>query len=65
MDCWQGGTEDVNHPKNLISNNDTIPDWKKFEFEFTFNEDLDRFRFELNILTPGTLWIDDVQLVKK
>jgi hypothetical protein len=65
MDCWKGGTEDINHPKKWITNTDTIPTWKKFDYEFTFNKDLNRFRFELNILTPGTLWIDDVRIVKK
>jgi len=65
MDCWKGGTEDRNHPKKWITNNDNIPEWKKFEYEFTFNNDTDRFRFELNILTPGTLWIDDVRIEKK
>jgi len=65
MDCWKGGTEDVNHPEKLITDNDTIPEWKKFEYEFTFDNDLNRFRFEMNILTPGVLWIDDVRIEKK
>lgn len=65
MDCLKGGTKDINHPKKWITNNETIPTWKKFEYEFTFSENYDWFRFELNILSPGTLWIDDVRVELK
>jgi hypothetical protein len=65
MDCFKSGTENPDHPKKWISCNNSIPDWQKFEYEFTFNNDLNQFRFELNILSPGTFWIDDILIVKK
>ena len=65
MDCFIAGTEDVNHPKKWITYSDTIPDWQRFEYEFTFSNDLNQLRFELNILSPGTFWIDDIRIEKK
>lgn len=65
MDCLKAGVEDINHPKKWISYSDTIPDWQKSEYEFTMNNELNIFRFELNILSKGKIWIDDIRIEKK
>jgi hypothetical protein len=65
MDCLKAGTEDTNHPKKWISYSDTIPDWQKSEYEFTMSNELNLFRFELNILSKGKIWIDDIRIEKK
>lgn len=62
MDCFKKGTEDVNNPKKWITYSDTISHWQQFENSFVFNNELNRFRFELNILSPGKLWIDAVKV---
>jgi hypothetical protein len=62
MDCFKKGTEDANNPKKWITYSDTISHWQKFEDSFVFDNELNRFRFELNILSPGKLWLDDVKV---
>jgi len=49
--------------KVLIESDEQIEDWKYFEYKI--NVPIDRhLRIQLNVLTSGTLWIDDVQIVK-
>ena len=36
--------------------------WRKFEYIYTVPESYENIRFELNIIQPGTLWIDDVRI---
>lgn len=38
--------------------------WTMHTLQYTMPADMQRLRFELNVLSPGTLWIDDVQVVK-
>ena len=47
--------------KTLIENDEQIDDWKLFEFEVDVPEDK-WLRMQLNILQPGTFWIDDVRI---
>ena len=35
--------------------------WRQFEYVYTVPETYDNIRFELSIVQPGTLWIDDVR----
>ena len=39
-----------------------INTWRQFEYVCTVPETYDNIRFELDILKPGTLWIDDVRI---
>jgi len=41
---------------------DSIKSWQQFTHEYTVPEGFDNIRFELNILHPGVLWIDDVRI---
>ncbi len=36
--------------------------WREFEYTYTVPETYGNIRFELNILQPGTLWIDGVRI---
>ena len=39
-----------------------INTWRRFEYVYTIPETYDNIRFDLNIVQPGTLWIDDVRI---
>ena len=41
-----------------------IEEWKRMEYEFRMPEDYERLRLELNVLKPGTFWIDDLNVEK-
>jgi len=45
----------------LIQENEQINDWKLFEYEIDVPENR-WLRLELNILQPGTFWIDDIRI---
>lgn len=49
--------------KILIESSEKIKVWKYFEFEIKIPHD-QHLRMELNILNPGTFWIDDIQIDK-
>ena len=49
--------------KVLIESDEQIEDWKYFEYKINVPKDR-HLRMELNVLESGTLWIDDVQIVK-
>ncbi len=49
--------------KVLIESDEQIEDWKYFECKINVPKER-HLRMELNILKPGSLWIDDVQIVK-
>jgi hypothetical protein len=44
---------------------DTIQEWQKFESLCTLAVRQNQLRFQLNILSPGTFWIDGFQIEKK
>ena len=47
--------------KTLIKNNEQIDEWRLLEFEIDVLNDR-WLRMELNILQPGTFWIDDIRI---
>ena len=49
--------------KTLIESDEQSNDWKYLEYEINVPKDM-HLRMELNILEPGTFWIDDIQIVK-
>ncbi len=49
--------------KTLIEGNDQIDGWKLFEYQIDILKD-NWLRMELNILQPGTFWIDDIKIEK-
>ena len=53
----------VGDMKTLIEGNDTLDDWKFFEYKIEVHKDR-WLRLQLNILHPGTFWIDDIKIEK-
>ena len=49
--------------KVLIESDEEIEDWKYLEYEINVPEER-HLRMELNILKPGTFWIDAIQIIK-
>lgn len=49
--------------KILIESDQQAEDWKYLEYEISVPKDW-HLRMELNILQPGTFWIDDIQITK-
>ncbi|MFH1121975.1 MAG: hypothetical protein V1775_19310 [Bacteroidota bacterium] len=41
---------------------DTVGSWHKFESRCTLSKNQKRLRFELGIVGPGTLWIDEIRI---
>ena len=59
-----GGVEEQKGDmKTLLLGNDQIDDWHLFEYEIDIPKDR-WLRMELNILQPGTFWIDDIKVEK-
>lgn len=65
MDGFVFGNPKAPKETKWISFDADIDEWKQFEYTFTFIEGRNRFRFELNILSPGILWIDDIRIEKQ
>lgn len=47
-----------------VHSDEEIDAWRYLERSYTVGEDHDRLRFEFNVLRPGTVWIDDVTIVR-
>lgn len=50
--------------KTRIETNANFTDWEKLEFEVDVAQDM-WLRLQLNILSPGKFWIDDIRITKK
>ena len=46
-----------------MEKNQDIEDWKFYEYEIDVPEER-WLKMELNILQPGTFWIDDIKIEK-
>lgn len=40
--------------------NDTLNEWKRFETTYTIPSNMKDLRIEINVLSPGKFWLDDV-----
>jgi hypothetical protein len=47
--------------ESISERSDSFTSWQRFEYRFEM-PDHERLRFEVSILGPGTLWIDDVKI---
>lgn len=63
---WSAAWGGVDAKTGALERTDTSPceegDWRRVEARYTVPERYDRLRFELNVLSPGRLWIDDVRV---
>jgi hypothetical protein len=46
----------------IVRSRETLGTWTHFEHAYTVPQGFKRIRFELNVLRPGTVWIDDVTI---
>ena len=57
-------TDIARHPIDLVLGEEEMgtDTWRKFEYTYTVPPTFDNIRFDIMILEPGTLWIDDVRI---
>lgn len=48
----------------MLISSEITNDWKLIETTYTIPDQINRLRFELNVLSPGSFWIDDVKIEK-
>ncbi len=48
----------------MLISSEITNDWKLIETTYTIPVQMNRLRFELNVLSPGSFWIDDVKIEK-
>ena len=48
------------HSETIVRSKENIV--KLYEYEYTVPMEFDRIRFDLNVLQPGSFWIDDVRI---
>ena len=56
VSAFEGQTDTV------IVSKESINTWKKLEYNYKMPSDFKRIRFDLNILQPGSFWIDDIKI---
>lgn len=61
-----GGITATKHNlKTIVATNENSPNWKQYYYKFTMPPHMDALRFELNVIQPGIVWIDDVRIEKE
>jgi len=50
--------------KTLIKSNEQIDSWKFLDFLINIPDEHESLRLEVNIVKPGTFWIDDIKIEK-
>jgi hypothetical protein len=50
------------HCDTVLKTSQVLTNWTKFEFSTQSYPGAIHFRFELNVLSPGNLWIDDLEI---
>ena len=48
--------------ETIVRSRDSIPTWKYYEHTYTVPQGFGKLRFEVNVLRPGTFWIDEVTI---
>ena len=47
----------------VFKTQETFSDWKFFEHDIQIPMSNDNLRFEVNILSPGIIWFDDIRIL--
>ena len=50
--------------ETVVKSKEKIDAWRQFEITYTIPEKMKALRFEMNILKPGSFWIDDIKIEK-
>jgi len=48
--------------ETMVDSQRSIPDWELIEHEFTMPDSYERLRIEVNVLEPGSFWIDGIEI---
>jgi hypothetical protein len=48
--------------ESITDRSDSFSNWQRFEYKFEM-PDHDKLRFEISVLGPGVLWIDDIRIL--
>lgn len=48
--------------ETIVETRETIEEWRHYEYEYTIPSEMEQIRFELNVLEPGTFWIDEITI---
>lgn len=48
--------------ETIVETADSIPEWRHYERTYTMPEEFDRLRLEVNVLSPGTFWVDGITI---
>jgi len=48
----------------IVRSNEYSDEWKSIEYYYTIPENMNAIRFEMNIIKPGSFWIDDIKIEK-
>jgi hypothetical protein len=51
-------------PGPLHQSNQNTAGWRLYSYDYTIPKGMEKLRFELNVLSPGTLSIDDIRIEK-
>jgi hypothetical protein len=46
----------------IVRSQEAIDTWQRFEYDYTIPAKMNALRFEMNILQPGSFWIDDIRI---
>lgn len=61
MNCVNATTES----KHLtLKSSENISEWKYFEYNYKVPDKMNKLRIEMNVIKPGTFWIDDIKVEK-
>ena len=48
--------------ETIVQSSDTISAWRHNQHAYTMPEEFHRLRLEVNVLSPGTFWVDDITI---
>lgn len=48
----------------IVKSKETIDTWRLFDHNYTIPQEMNAIRFEMNIVQPGSFWIDDIKIEK-
>jgi len=61
--CLQTGMKGVpGISETVVRTKETYSEWKYFEYSLQIPKTNDNIRFEANILSPGTIWFDNIKI---
>ncbi|MBL7902012.1 MAG: hypothetical protein JNK73_08460 [Bacteroidia bacterium] len=47
-----------------LRSSESIPEWREIELKYTLAKEMEKLRLEVNVLSAGDFWIDDLKVEK-